>query len=277
MKLKDYKLLCTKDTCDIYDLGNGIILKRFKNIDKKTLDIYEQKVSLALHSLNKEKYQNIPNLNTPIDIYKEENNFQGYYQRKVEGIDFISYLKINKDLDPNTRFQKVCNYIIKKEEIIKPANSLGICFPDGLSGNFLYNENNNIVNVNAIDYEGLQIENLTTLEFSDLIYNIHNRIIFTPKYVNKGLINYNTDIFSLGIEFLYFSTKINPLTKVRTLEDLKNYLDYLNFPNHELRKKLELLYQKDENNEYFKEALEDFKNTYTLTYNKDKQKVFKKR
>ena len=277
MKLKDYKLLCTKDTCDIYDLGNGIILKRFKNIDKKTLDIYEQKVSLALSPLNKEKYQNIPNLNTPIDIYKEENNFQGYYQRKVEGTDFINYLRINKDFDPDTRFQKVCNYIIKKEEIIKPANSLGIYFPDGLSGNFLYNENNNIVNVNAIDYEGLQIENLTTLEFSDLIYNIHNRIIFTPKYVNKGLINYNTDIFSLGIEFLYFSTKINPLTKVRTLEDLKNYLDYLNFPNHELRKKLELLYQKDENNEYFKEALEDFKNTYTLTYNKDKQKVFKKR
>ena len=70
----------------------------------------------------------------------------------------------------------------------------------------------------------------------------------------------------MGIEFLYLTTKIDPISyKIKDINDFKNFLNYVNFPNNDLRKKLELLYNPNEDNKYFKDELEDFIREYSLT------------
>ena len=118
----------------------------------------------------------------------------------------------------------------------------------------------------------MQIKGISSREFNDFIFNSNNRFIFrNKKYVNEGLINFNTDIYMLGIEFLYLTTKIDPIDyQLKNIDDFKEFLNYVNFPDCELRKKLELLYI-NENNKYFNEELEDFINEYSLT--KDRKGV----
>src|SRR5699024_9374243 len=122
---------------------------------------------------------------------------------------------------------------------------------DGSYNNFFINESKNIY---AIDYDGMQIKGITSREFNELIFNGNNRFLFrNEKYIREGIINYNMDIYMMGIEFLYLTTKIDPISyKIKDINDFKNFLNYVNFPNNDLRKKLELLYNPNEDNKYFK-------------------------
>ena len=46
----------------------------------------------------------------------------------------------------------------------------------------------------------------------------------------------------MGIEFLFLTTKLDPISyKLKNIYDFRDFLEYVNFPNNELRKKLELL------------------------------------
>ena len=122
-------------------------------------------------------------------------------------------------------------------------------------------------NIYAIDYDGMQINGISSREFNDFIFNINNRFLFrNKKYINDGLINYNMDIYMMGIEFLFLTTKLDPISyKLKNIDEFRSFLDYVNFPDSDLRKKLELLYNPNENNRYFKAELEDFIKEYSLT------------
>ena len=70
----------------------------------------------------------------------------------------------------------------------------------------------------------------------------------------------------MGIEFLFLTTKLDPISyKLKNIDEFRSFLDYVNFPDSDLRKKLELLYNPNENNRYFKAELEDFIKEYSLT------------
>ena len=70
----------------------------------------------------------------------------------------------------------------------------------------------------------------------------------------------------MGIEFLFLTTKLDPISfKIRSKEKFSDFLDYVNFPDNDLRKKLELLYNPNEDNKYFKDELEEFIKKYSLT------------
>ena len=144
------------------------------------------------------------------------------------------------------------------------ANKEDINFPDGSYNNFFIDENENIY---AIDYDGMQIKGITSREFNEFIFNGNNRFLFkNEKYINEGLINYNMDIYMMGIEFLFLTTKLDPIShRLKNIDEFRDFLDYVNFPNTELRKKLELLYNSNEDNRYFKDELEYFIKKYTLT------------
>lgn len=257
IKTNNLKLLEITDSKEIYDLENGYILKRYINISEKMLNIYRKKLILA-------KDINIKNLISPEFLYEENGKINGSIEKKIPGTSFANYLRDKRKRNEQISLEDIGELYIKRHNIIMEANKEGINFPDGSYNNFFVDENKNIY---AIDYDGMQIKGITSREFNDSIFNSNNQFLFrNKKYINEGLINYNMDIYMMGIEFLFLTTKLDPISfKIRSKEKFSDFLDYVNFPDSDLRKKLELLYDPNEDNKYFKDELEEFIKKYSLT------------
>ena len=251
------KILEITDNKEIYDLENGYILKRYINTSEKILEIYRKKLILA-------KDICIKNLISPEFLYIENGKINGSIEKKINGQSIANYLRAKRKNGEQISLQDVGELYMKKHDIIIEANKEDINFPDGSYNNFFIDKNKNIY---AIDYDGMQINGISSREFNDFIFNINNRFLFrNKKYINDGLINYNMDIYMMGIEFLFLTTKLDPISyKLKNIDEFRSFLDYVNFPNSNLRKKLELLYNPNENNRYFKAELEDFIKEYSLT------------
>ena len=256
--ISNLKLLETTDTKEIYDLENGYILKRYINLSENKLNIYRKKLMLA-------KNISIKNLISQKYLYEENGKINGSIEKKITGISIADYLRNKRKNNEQISLEEIGELYIKKHDIIIEANKEGINFPDGSYNNFFVNEDTK--NVYAIDYDGMQIKGITSREFNELIFNINNRFLFSnKKYINEGIINYNMDIYMMGIEFLFLTTKLDPISyKLKNIDDFKSFLDYVNLKDSDLRKKLELLYNPNENNKYFKDELEEFINEYSLT------------
>lgn len=257
IKTNNLKLLEITDSKEIYDLENGYILKRYINISEKMLNIYRKKLILA-------KDINIKNLISPEFLYEENGKINGSIEKKIPGTSFANYLRDKRKRNEQISLEDIGELYIKRHNIIMEANKEGINFPDGSYNNFFVDKNKNIY---AIDYDGMQIKDITSREFNDSIFNSNNQFLFrNKKYINEGLINYNMDIYMMGIEFLFLTTKLDPISfKIRSKEKFSDFLDYVNFPDSDLRKKLELLYNPNEDNKYFKDELEEFIKKYSLT------------
>ena len=251
------KILEITDNKEIYDLENGYILIRYINTSEKILEIYRKKLILA-------KDICIKNLISPEFLYIENGKINGSIEKKINGQSIANYLRVKRKNGEQISLQDVGELYIKKHDIIIEANKEDINFPDGSYNNFFIDKNKNIY---AIDYDGMQINGISSREFNDFIFNINNRFLFrNKKYINDGLINYNMDIYMMGIEFLFLTTKLDPISyKLKNIDEFRSFLDYVNFPDSDLRKKLELLYNPNENNRYFKAELEDFIKEYSLT------------
>ena len=256
--ISNLKLLETTDTKEIYDLENDYILKRYINLSENKLNIYRKKLMLA-------KNISIKNLISPKYLYEENGKINGSIEKKITGISIADYLRNKRKNNEQISLEEIGELYIKKHDIIIEANKEGINFPDGSYNNFFVNEDTK--NVYAIDYDGMQIKGITSREFNELIFNINNRFLFSnKKYINEGIINYNMDIYMMGIEFLFLTTKLDPISyKLKNIDDFKSFLDYVNLKDSDLRKKLELLYNPNENNKYFKDELEEFIKEYSLT------------
>ena len=257
IKTNNLKLLEITDSKEIYDLENGYILKRYINISEKMLNIYRKKLILA-------KDINIKNLISPEFLYEENGKINDSIEKKIPGTSFANYLRDKRKRNEQISLEDIGELYIKRHNIIMEANKEGINFPDGSYNNFFVDENKNIY---AIDYDGMQIKDITSREFNDSIFNSNNQFLYrNKKYINEGLINYNMDIYMMGIEFLFLTTKLDPISfKIRSKEKFSDFLDYVNFPDSDLRKKLELLYNPNEDNKYFKDELEEFIKKYSLT------------
>lgn len=255
--ISNLKLLEITDSKEIYDLENGYILKRYINLNEKMLNIYKKKLILA-------KDISIQNLISPSYLYEENGKINGSIEKKIVGTSFADYLRNKRKRNEQITLEDIGMFYIKKHDIIMEANKEDINFPDGSYNNFFIDENENIY---AIDYDGMQIKGITSREFNEFIFNGNNRFLFkNEKYINEGLINYNMDIYMMGIEFLFLTTKLDPIShRLKNIDEFRDFLDYVNFPNTELRKKLELLYNSNEDNRYFKDELEYFIKKYTLT------------
>ena len=255
--VSNLKLLETTESKEIYDLENGYILKKYINVNERILNIYRKKLILA-------KDISIKNLISPEFLYEENGKINGSIEKKITGTSYANYLRAKRKRNEQITLEDIGSFYIKKHDIIIDANKEDINFPDGSYNNFFIDENENIY---AIDYDGMQIKGITSREFNEFVFNGNNRFLFrNEKYIDEGLINYNMDIYMMGIEFLFLTTKLDPISyRLKNIDDFRDFLDYVNFPNTELRKKLELLYNSNEDNRYFKDELEDFIKKYTLT------------
>lgn len=256
--ISNLALLKITDNKEIYDLGNGYILKRYINLSEKMLNIYRRKLMLA-------KDISIKNLISPYYLYEENGQINGSIEKKIDGISIADYLRNKRRQNEQITLEDIGKLYLKKHDIVIEANKEGINFPDGSYNNFFINENTK--EVYALDYDGMQIKGISSREFNELIFNGNNRFLFrNKKYINEGLIDYNMDIYMMGIEFLFLTTKLDPISyKLRNIDNFRDFLDYVNFPNGDLRKKLELLYNPNEDNKYFKDELEEFIKEYGLT------------
>ncbi len=256
--ISNLALLKITDNKEIYDLENGYILKRYINLSEKMLNIYRRKLMLA-------KDISIKNLISPYYLYEENGQINGSIEKKIDGISIADYLRNKRRQNEQITLEDIGKLYLKKHDIVIEANKEGINFPDGSYNNFFINENTK--EVYALDYDGMQIKGISSREFNELIFNGNNRFLFrNKKYINEGLIDYNMDIYMMGIEFLFLTTKLDPISyKLRNIDDFRDFLDYVNFPNGDLRKKLELLYNPNEDNKYFKDELEEFIKEYGLT------------
>ena len=255
--VSNLKLLETTESKEIYDLENGYILKKYINVNERILNIYRKKLILA-------KDISIKNLISPEFLYEENGKINGSIEKKITGTSYANYLRAKRKRNEQITLEDIGSFYIKKHDIIMDANKEDINFPDGSYNNFFIDENENIY---AIDYDGMQIKGITSREFNEFVFNGNNRFLFrNEKYIDEGLINYNMDIYMMGIEFLFLTTKLDPISyRLKNIDEFRDFLDYVNFPNTELRKKLELLYNSNEDNRYFKDELEDFIKEYTLT------------
>ena len=255
--VSNLKLLETTESKEIYDLENGYILKKYINVNERILNIYRKKLILA-------KDISIKNLISPEFLYEENGKINGSIEKKITGTSYANYLRAKRKRNEQITLEDIGSFYIKKHDIIMDANKEDINFPDGSYNNFFIDENENIY---AIDYDGMQIKGITSREFNEFVFNGNNRFLFrNEKYIDEGLINYNMDIYMMGIEFLFLTTKLDPISyRLKNIDEFRDFLDYVNFPNTELRKKLELLYNSNEDNRYFKDELEDFIKKYTLT------------
>ena len=256
--ISNLALLKITDNKEIYDLENGYILKRYINLSEKMLNIYRRKLMLA-------KDISIKNLISPYYLYEENGQINGSIEKKIDGISIADYLRNKRRQNEQITLEDIGKLYLKKHDIVIEANKEGINFPDGSYNNFFINENTK--EVYALDYDGMQIKGISSREFNELIFNGNNRFLFrNKKYINEGLIDYNMDIYMMGIEFLFLTTKLDPISyKLRNIDNFRDFLDYVNFPNGDLRKKLELLYNPNEDNKYFKDELEEFIKEYGLT------------
>ena len=255
--ISNLKILEITDNKEIYDLENGYILKRYINTSEKILEIYRKKLILA-------KDICIKNLISPEFLYIENGKINGSIEKKINGLSIANYLRVKRKNGEQISLQDIGELYMKKHDILIEANKEDINFPDGSYNNFFIDKDKNVY---AIDYDGMQIKGITSREFNDFIFNSNNRFLFrNEKYINEGLINCNMDIYMMGIEFLFLATKLDPISyKLKNIDEFRSFLDYVNFPDSDLRKKLELLYNPNENNRYFKAELEDFIKEYSLT------------
>ena len=207
------KILEITDNKEIYDLENGYILKRYINTSEKILEIYRKKLILA-------KDICIKNLISPEFLYIENGKINGSIEKKINGLSIANYLRAKRKNGEQISLQDVGELYMKKHDIIIEANKEDINFPDGSYNNFFIDKDKNVY---AIDYDGMQIKGITSREFNDFIFNINNRFLFrNKKYINDGLINYNMDIYMMGIEFLFLTTKLDPISyKLKNIDEFR--------------------------------------------------------
>ena len=175
IKTNNLKLLEITDSKEIYDLENGYILKRYINISEKMLNIYRKKLILA-------KDINIKNLISPEFLYEENGKINSSIEKKIPGTSFANYLRDKRKRNEQISLEDIGELYIKRHNIIMEANKEGINFPDGSYNNFFVDENKNIY---AIDYDGMQIKDITSREFNDSIFNSNNQFLFRKNIRNK--------------------------------------------------------------------------------------------
>lgn len=179
--------------------GNYVV-KKYENLSKQDYKILRNKLEIG------KALTPIKGLVTPIDFVLDGNKVKESYYPYIEGIDFADY---SNQSGVNLPLDIITDYIYKLENLLKECHKEDIILPDFLTGgNILYNPVTK--EINAVDYDGMQVKGLHSFGISDFIYKPHNvTLLRGQKYYRNGLYTKNVDIYSLYVAFFYYSTKIN--------------------------------------------------------------------
>lgn len=237
-----------------YDLGDGLIAKKYNYDDYILRDLCIKKVLVA------KNYQWINGLVVPIDCLEQENGITGCIMDKIDGIPFDEYY-IKTDEGPS--LQEIVDYIVKVEKVLMTCHQEEIFFPDLASGNVLYNTQTKDVNI--IDYDGAQIGDLVSTEISSLISIPNGELLRSKKYKNDLKYNKNIDILTLIIRFFYYATKIDIGKNLMVGFSLDDIFKLVNIQDERLKELIRIAFDRHKENEYIGESLEEVSKNYTIT------------
>lgn len=249
---------------NVYMLKNGNYIKFFDPIlllSYKQIGIdIEQKINDA------KIIPNVPEIIIPeASIYDSNNQFVGYLTKSAKGINYNEYDKrlTTKDRTNLLKYAKIHNRI---ENILRRGNTSGIVFPDILSCDNIFINNDKI---QLIDYDGMQVGKHNTAQMSTSLgrqeqyeiskYSIRNGV-FTPNLDKKSsillfyLTAFNIDLNKVG--------EITPYGGRITLDDIFNIIG-LN--DADLMHKTWLAVEnKDRDNEYLGDTIFNIADKYDI-------------
>lgn len=237
-----------------YDLGNGLIAKKYNFINQELLQTNIQKIILA------NQYQWINGLVAPLDYLQLEDGIMGFVMQKKNARPFPDFY--NKSVDGPT-LEDIVDYIVKVERILKKCHQEDMFFPDLASGNVLYNPQTKEVFI--IDYDGAQIRSLKTGDISNIIYNTNKELLESGKYYPEKRYNKNIDIFTLVVRFFYYATKVDIGKNLKAGLSLDEIFDLVNLQDKRIRDIIRMVYDRSVDNSYVGEALQELNSNYSLT------------
>ena len=122
------------------------------------------------------------------------------------------------------------------------------------AGNVLYNPLNR--KIYALDYDGLQIENLSCNGVSDFIYKPHSMsLLHSSKYYKDGLYTKNLDIYSIYVTYIYYTTKLNLPKDPNLKNNIEEYLRVANIFDTNISEKVMDIYNLKADNRYLDQDL----------------------
>lgn len=234
------------------------VVKKYNNLSKKENKILRQKLERS------ETLSSIEGLVTPLSFSLNGGKVEEIYFNFVEGINFADFLNEN---GLNVSLSIVTDYILSLEALVKKGHEYNVVFPDLLTGgNVLYDVNNK--KIYALDYDGLQIEDLPSFGISDFICKPHNTsLLHSQKYYRNGLYTKNLDLYSIYVAYLYYTTKLNAPRDPRLKETLSGYLKSANILQTEAAQKILDIYNLSKDNRYLDDDLRKIEEKYYLSEN----------
>lgn len=201
--------------------------------DGRYLKIFQPAIIQIFKGLNSDleskikdidKLNIIPEIITPNSLVYMNNYFIGYTMPAARGISLVDYehRKTNLEQLDLSRYTKEYS---KLESIIKKANQRNIFFPDLLTCDNIFIDNNNY---QFIDFDGIQIGDYQVLQMCNLLGDDEQYTI--PKYMYKeGLFSANLDKKSLLYYFYLcvFNLNLNKVNNTNPIDGSIITLDYI--------------------------------------------------
>ncbi len=212
---------------------------------------------------------NVPEIVIPtsIKLHEEDNSFWGFTYPYVPGVVLREYLKDHEqeDLSFYTDLFVRIRDIVKRGEKSKSK----VIFPDIASClNIIVTPDNRL---RIIDYDGLQINGIGTLEFSEAIY--HRRLRNWKYQFNS---QFTKDLDRLSLIYLYFKLVFN-INIVQKLNlgnfdmermQLNDIFKKFNIPDNDLKDKVSKILSNCSKNEDILENVLALEKDYELSYTK---------
>ena len=196
------KIISTTEFSIVYELNDGRIFKRFLPNMLQIMQIRDFNIADKINSAS--PIDNVPEILIPLSSVYEDGIFIGYTMTKAKGVELSSYDK-NFTLKEQCDLKGINERYLILEDIVKRANEKGIIFPDFLTlENIFIDENNNY---QFVDYEGIQIKNKRVIQISDGLGNQFQHL--TPKYYQNSLFTTNLDKKSLIYYYFLDTFHIN--------------------------------------------------------------------
>lgn len=260
--LKFKKIISHTSYSIIYELDDGRVFKYFTSYMLKFMKINQFDIERRI--CDSVPISHVPEIFIPLSSVYSEDCFIGYTMTKAKGIP-LSQNVFGHTFQQITDLTQISERYLKLENIVKEANNQGIVFPDFLTlENIFIDENGNY---QFIDYDGIQIGDNWVMKISDGLGDQEQ--YFCPKYFDGLLFHSNLDKKSLI--FYYFSdafhvdlSLVNSSTPFGVIT-LEHIFRQINLDDDDLKHKVWKCFQDTLDNEYIGEDVKRICENYQMT------------
>lgn len=257
---KGYQILKRCNDTTIIKLPNGELLKILDDELLKIISNTGYDLETRLKEVN--HLTGFTNFSWPTIMLEDEGIVKAYVMSYIPGVDFTDYYDNIFDL---TSYANIHSQI---ENNIKAGNEVGVVFPD-----LCTTENIRIMadgKVFFIDYDGLQIKQMTAVGFSDFLgtpeevlnkkYYDDESGLFTKEIdVKSAIFLYFVDVFGINLAAV---NRINPVTgRIVTLDDA---FSMIHLDDADIQQKVWKLFQFSIPNEFLGNNLYHLAEKYKL-------------